>query len=488
MQKKQPLKKHSSKLQEVTMINLVKNELFKIFHKKSTYIVLGIIFLFMILINYIYSSDAGYDNAAGVQEVYSSIDNLEDADKVYVKTDKKINELLNKYDEKSVQYYLAANMLYDYVYNYYDAYYINKDNLKSAKKAYESAMQALDNNNWKYFAEEKLTEEKENTQNIEAMLLDKTLSQREKNSLEEELFISKESIKWLSFRIDNNIAYKYDYLNEAYDAVISNLTFLARSKYKNFDESEKEAVDNGLKAYYENEYILKNKVDTNKSDTLRYGIINFYNDYIFLILVFVIMISGSIMSEEFNKGTVKSLLITPHTRKSILLSKLITIMLMIIFGILITFVFELIIGGIFFGFDSLSVPVVNYDLGKNSLSVLNIFPYFLLITICKVPYILLSSLLAFSLSTILCNTAFSIAITFFGLITESIINALALDYKIKFLNYFITTNWNLSYFLFGGTSPYNISLFQSIITCLIYALIMIIISLYIFTRKNIKNI
>ena len=109
-------------------------------------------------------------------------------------------------------------------------------------------MQALDNNNWKYFAEEKLTEEKENTQNIEAMLLDKTLSQREKNSLEEELFISKESIKWLSFRIDNNIAYKYDYLNEAYDAVISNLTFLARSKYKNFDESEKEAVDNGLKA------------------------------------------------------------------------------------------------------------------------------------------------------------------------------------------------------------------------------------------------
>ena len=200
------------------------------------------------------------------------------------------------------------------------------------------------------------------------------------------------------------------------------------------------------------------------------------------------MISGSIMSEEFNKGTVKSLLITPHTRKSIHLSKLITIMLMIIFGILITFIFELIIGGIFFGFDSLSVPVVNYDLGKNSLSVLNIFPYFLLITICKVPYILLSYLLAFSLSTILCNTAFSIAITFFGLITESIINALALDYKIKFLNYFITTNWNLSYFLFGGTSPYNISLFQSIITCLIYALIMIIISLYIFTRKNIKNI
>src|SRR5574344_131496 len=44
------------------MNKLIKNEFYKIFHKKSCYVLLGIIFLFIILINFIYKSSIYSEN------------------------------------------------------------------------------------------------------------------------------------------------------------------------------------------------------------------------------------------------------------------------------------------------------------------------------------------------------------------------------------------------------------------------------------------
>ena len=96
--------------------------------------------------------------------------------------------------------------------------------------------------------------------------------------------------------------------------------------------------------------------------------------------------------------------------------------------------------------------------------------------------------LAFSCSAIINSTAFSIAITFCGFIGAEFINALAYAYDIKFLDYFVTTNWDWTQFLFGGKSMYGLTFNHSFIVCIVYFLLMIILSIWVFNKKNIKNI
>ena len=190
---------------------------------------------------------------------------------------------------------------------------------------------------------------------------------------------------------------------------------------------------------------------------------NFYSEYTFLILVFGVMIAGAIVSEEYNKGTIKSLLITPYKRSTILLSKFITVIIFTILFIIISYLMQIIIGGLFLGFGSLSNHVVEYNLASKSLEVMSLSKYVLLYSIANLPQIILLVTLAFAVSTIVGNTAFAIVITFAGVIGSSIINMFASAYKIEILKYFVTTNWDFNYYLFGGTSPYKIGLTLSLI-------------------------
>lgn len=119
---------------------------------------------------------------------------------------------------------------------------------------------------------------------------------------------------------------------------------------------------------------------------------------------------------------------------------------------------------------------------------MSILKYSIIETISILPEILLLVTLAFSLSTIIGSTAFSIAITFAGAIGSDIVNLFATTYNINILKYFVTTNWDFRVYLFGGSSPYNTSITHAIIVCLVYFMIMLVTSLVIFKKKNIKNI
>ena len=215
---------------------------------------------------------------------------------------------------------------------------------------------------------------------------------------------------------------------------------------------------------------------------------NFYSEYIFLILVFGVMIAGAIVSEEYNKGTIKSLLITPYKRSSILLAKYITVIISTLCFIVIAYLMQIFIGGLFLGFGSLSHHVVEYNLATKSLEVMSLFKYVLLYTAATLPQIILLVTLAFAVSTIIGNTALAIVITFAGVIGSQIVNMFATMDKFKFLNYFVTTNWEFNYYLFGGTNPYGPSIKHAIIVCLVYFFIMIVASFIVFKKKNIKNI
>ena len=73
---------------------------------------------------------------------------------------------------------------------------------------------------------------------------------------------------------------------------------------------------------------------------------------------------------------------------------------------------------------------------------------------------------------------------------SNIINQIAYNYdQAEFLKFFVTPNWNLNIFLFGRISQFEpISFSFSLTVCIVYFLIMIILSSIIFNKKEIKNI
>ena len=126
------------------------------------------------------------------------------------------------------------------------------------------------------------------------------------------------------------------------------------------------------------------------------------------------MIAGTIVSEEFNKGTIKLLLVKPYSRKKILLSKFITVLVMIVFAIVTILAMEVIVGGLMFGFDSLSVPVVVYNFNTNMIQEINVFAYLGTQIIMILPSIILLATLSFALSTIFTNSPVAIALPLLG--------------------------------------------------------------------------
>ena len=459
------------------MIKLIKNEIFKILHKKGTYIVLIITALFITLVSYLIGHEETYFST----ETYFDVDT---GDVTQNKINKEMNEKYQKYNKDTWQHYVIDDT-YDIVSNYY--YALDSGEISDeVKKSYQDVNNALANDDWQYFVNKTLASRKEELKTLEESLKYST-ADKEKKNLESQIFTIKVAIEMLEYRLKENVKYGNDYLNEAIDAITYSAS--AINTYENTTNKEtKSELEDTVKIYYKSRYILENKEDINNASDLKFILSNFYSEYLFLILVFGIMIGGAIVSEEYNKGTIKSLLITPYKRSTILLSKFISVILLTILFIVIAYLMQTVIGGIFLGFGSLSNHVVEYNLATKSLEVMSVFKYILLYTIANLPQILLLVTLAFAVSTIIGNTALAIVITFAGVIGSSIINMFASMYKIKVLNYFVTTNWNFNYYLFGGTNPYGPSITQAIIVCLVYFLIMIITSFIVFNKKNIKNI
>ena len=127
---------------------------------------------------------------------------------------------------------------------------------------------------------------------------------------------------------------------------ISTVAALFLEKYYNFKKeeldynekkasyNEKRAFNNSLTEMAKNKYTLDHEQNILNERNTRGILGNLFSEYEMIMVVAIIMISGSIVSEEFSKGTIKLLLIRPHSRIKILTSKLIScfISILIVFA------------------------------------------------------------------------------------------------------------------------------------------------------------
>ena len=466
------------------MSSLIKNELIKIFRKKTIYIAMIAIFLFLIFMNCMFKYANSSSNSAylysenHLNSIKEELENLNPENPtdvtlyINLKSEVELYELMNKYKDDEWKLSIINSRISSYLTerNTY-LYGAEKSETQANEitKKIEYITAKLDEDNWKYFASqdletankkiEELNSQKQQTQDKEIL-----------KNLENEIKNTKIEKEIAEYRLNKNIPYGTDYKN----ITLSNLQS-ASTKLIQYNSQETELS-------YEEQNV-------NKSDSLKGILQNFYSEFGIFLIVVIVMIAGTIVSDEFNKGTIKLLLVKPYTRNKILLSKFITTVIIIFFVILSTVIMEMLVGGVLFGFDSLSVPVIEYNFNTNMLEEINVFAYLGIQTLAQLPMIVLLATLAFVISTLFSNSALAITISLLGYMSTAIINQLALAYNLSFMKYFVTMNWDLSQFLFGNL-PYmqGMSLILSIVICLVYLLVMLIPTFIIFKKRNIKNI
>lgn len=447
-----------------------------------------IIFAFIIISNalykYTYSSVIGgsYYSESYINILEEEIKKLnpenpaEVGDYVTYKSDIDTYNLLKQYDKNSWQYEVILNTGAEYISELNYATYQEKDDKKVQEltNQYNSFVEALNSGDWRRFAEEELNIAKQNQEllgeNTDPML-----------DLQ---------IETLQMRLDYNIEYGNNYKNQALSKYSeSKIQVLEYEGKNNISYDEKIAYQEAKEDFEKSKYALENDKDIFNQANARGILLNTFSEYELFIIITVVLIAGAIVSEEFNKGTIKLLLVRPYSRAKILFAKYVVVLLTVVFIMVAILIMQFIIGGIFFGFDSLSIPAVEYNHNTNSIVETNVILSTILTGLAKMPIYILIGTLAFALSTLFTNTAVAITISLLGYMASSMVNQFAYYYNLEWLKYFVTPNWDFTQFL-NGKLPLmeGLNIPFSIVICLIYFAIMMIPTFIVFKKKNIKNI
>ncbi len=481
------------------MISLIKNELTKIFHKKGIYITLIITLVFIAAINIIYkfkSDSFDYDVSYDIENYEEDLKNLDPNNPrevdayVQAKSGLEASKLIQKYGDKyNWQMRVVNNYVRSTIISMNTYLYESKDTKKyeEAKKEYEMQVAKIDSGDWKYFVE---TELKGVEQDLEDAKKQKEFSQNE-TYLDDEIYnleLEKQVLKW---RLEKNICYGDDYKNNCLDTWYMRKKDIKGLKQENFSN------EHNYKLNYQrmqeeiaiSEYDIVNETNSGIDSDARGLLLNIFDQYQLFIIIMGVMIAGSIVSEEFSKGTIKLLLIKPYQRAKILLAKFITSIIVLLIVILLVMLMQFILGGIVQGFNLFKVPAVVYNHNINQIQEINIPTYLAMQLVGKLPMYVLLMTLAFAVSTLFTNSALAITIGLLGYMGGPIVNQLAMAYKLSWIRYFVTPNWDLTQYFYGGLPEFsNVNLALSIAVIVVYMLIMLIPTFIVFNKRNIKNI
>lgn len=482
------------------MISLIQNELKKIFKKKSLLITLLVTLAFIILTNVIYKLDFENSYYDYIEEEISfygeqlkTLDPEKDKDMyAQYKTELEVYQLVKKSDEKSWQAKIIQSEMRSCISNInYFTYQEKSDSgLKIAKAKYNEYIKRLDTDDWRYFAEEEVKEKNTEIDELKAMQ-EKTTNKLEIKELQSQIRGYEISRQIATWRLEKDIPYGNDYKNNCLNSYM-----VAMEDIRSYDFGETEKNYDSKKQYYKaqetaaiNKYDIENETTVGDTSSAKGILLSTFDEYEIFLIVMFMMTAGVIVSEEFSKGTIKLLLIKPYKRSTILASKFITSIIVAIIVILLVLLMQFVVGGLIQGFDSFKNPTIIYDHTINNVKQINTIQYLAMQALGKAPMYILLMTLAFAFSTIFTNSALAITISLLGYMGSSVINMLALNLKLNWIKYFVTPNWNLTEYFWGGIPTFEgITLPFSIAIIVIYMVIMLVPTFIIFQKKNIKNI
>lgn len=486
------------------MSRLVKNELVKILKKKILYI-LFIVILLIISINTIvgtsiyqgtivdHTEEAREQKQIELNNKLKELDYKKDVDDyVELKTKLDILNLKKEYTLNSWQEQVIVKnedeieqMIKEI--NIYTYKIKNNEKLVKAKEIYNKYLQPLKEDNWKTFIAIEIEKVEKNIESLKKKS-EKMENEDSINSIKKQISDYEFDLQFLRLRLKEDISYEKTDRNailEEYKNSKRKLeTYSQNSQENNYNE--KVQYQDTLAKVNELEYKIYHNIPILKSDNARDMLKNSFEFYEILIVLVIIVISGAIVSDEFNKGTIKLLLVKPHKRYKILLSKLLATIILTILLILFVVLVQTVVGGLVYGFKDYSVPIVQYDFSAQKVITMNVFYNLLILAIAKVPMYLLILSITFAISTTSCNTSVSIVL---GMIIYLSKNIIYLNDNAEFSKYLLPTNWDFTRYLFGKLPEVSFLKFDfSIMICLVSYIFIMLITFAYFKNKDVKNI
>lgn len=471
------------------MIRLTGNELYKIFHKKILYIIVILAIggtLFINITDKIISKNEYELETMANQNLLKIYEgegdktspeyiDLKSSDEVLkIKKDKKVEP------DSPLAYYIDTYVKGAYI-TYYSAganpnYEINQE---EAKSNLDDAIKRVDNFDWKYQINKDL--EEYNAPDYCGDITDTKCEQ-----------IKQASIKAANYRLKHNIPYANNDASDVlmgysteYDQYLdvkdSNDDVLSYDKLYNKKQTEK--------SYKETEYLINNELIDNEYDNYNSGVelVEKFGHPSFFVIVALLALSASIVAEEFNKGTIKQLLVKPFARNRIIISKMLAV---IITTVLLFFVLTIsltLINGAFRGdLNTLLKTDVIYNIKTNKVIEISYIKEALLSFVYALPQLVLLGIFTFAVSVLSTNTALSLGLGFGAYLSEEVFGILI--NKFNFLSYMPTVNYNLTPYMFGGmqTTKY-LTLQKALLVDGISFVVLFILILIIFKKKDIKN-
>lgn len=471
------------------MINLVKNELIKIFSKKGLYIY-GIIIIFIMAFNLVVEKTRVFDNSFTYYNTSEErlskydLDNSEELEwYVDEKSDLEKFKLLEDYDSKSPEYYYIEKEVFATIKKMNIYKYIEKNDelFNEAQEEYNNQIKFLENYDWRL----KLEEDKKSLEDE----LGELKTQGNAESSDDRIYQIECELEGIRYRLKNNVAPSYTHSSSIVDDyIIYSEMYRAMNKDESAYKSNSELIEkrNTEKRYYLAKYNIENDIVMSNDISFRDDFVGDVTGAVMLYIIAMVIIAGGIFAEEFNKGTIKQLLIKPYSRTKIYVSKILAIFIALLAFILfyntIAFVFYWILDG---NISTIFDPIIDYSFRKNAIVEYNTFGYIFIRYLSSLPQLIILILLCVFIGVITTNTVSSVISVF----CLDFINALISEFLSEKIIALIPMNcWNFDTYLEFGISAYNYSsLGKSLFICSLTIIILFILGLIIFKRKDIKN-
>lgn len=500
------------------MVKLVQNELIKIFKRKSIYVLLTFSVLGIIIFNYM-NPDQNPESIKAVardRNIQVLEDNLEKYNndmEEYINQKSAIDlaKIYNKYEVNSWQRYAINEETLDSAIGDFQMgsnqdilenikivndFELNKntkikeEDYKVAKGKIRQYIEILDSNDWKEFVKLKIKnfEEAKNKilitkQGAEKINLEIQMYQMR---LQYDIKYGDSGIKNQYLDIYREQNYMLEYLKtiNKNDAAKNQEILQCKAKIALI----KYAIENNIKQDISPEnfnIILNNKIDARNS------LVRTFENFDILIVIISIYISCTTIVEETNKGTIKNILIKPHKRSTIIISKILACLFTLVIVMLFFIITQYIVGGVIFGFNSYKLEFIGYDYNNEQIFTMNLLGYVLLIGLAKLPMYIIISTFCIFMSVVNNNMAMTIILTLgIFIVANSIIAEWSKIGEVSVITrFFITNNWDFSKYLFGQISNINgINLALSVLIYITHVIVIFYFLIKKFNEKEVENV
>ncbi|MCM3118426.1 ABC transporter permease [Neobacillus sp. MER 74] len=217
---------------------------------------------------------------------------------------------------------------------------------------------------------------------------------------------------------------------------------------------------------------------------------HFMNNVVFgvttLVTLLAVIVCSASVSSEFADGTIKQLLIRPHQRWAILMSKYLSLIIYSLILVTTLITAGYLVGTIIFGNGDFTAKI--FEMAIDGQKVAEVGPQFFLKIAYYLPSLLVITAIAFMLSTLFKSQALAVGIGIFVLFISSTLGGLIvlLAEKYEWAKYLIFPHLDLTIYALQDKILGDITLPISLVILAVYYAIFMILTFVFFQKRDIS--